>query len=111
MFVHIFGTGTTGYISVSKTKSYKTNCPRMHVCLILVCSTLAKSISPFARASWNSESCSNFASNWQEAFEQIVVDMIKPYAEKYTYPICITGGCALNVIINEKIKEKVSFIK
>ena len=50
------------------------------------------------------ESCSNFASNWQEAFEQIVVDMIKPYVEKYNYPICITGGCALNVLANERIR-------
>ena len=50
------------------------------------------------------EEQARFASTWQYAFEQIVIGIIKPYAEKYNYPICISGGCALNVLTNERIR-------
>ena len=52
----------------------------------------------------NFDEASRFASNWQVAFEQIVIEMIRPFVEKYNYPICITGGCALNVLVNERIR-------
>ena len=45
-----------------------------------------------------------FASNWQEAFEQVVLEVLRPYVEKYNYPICVTGGCALNVLVNQRIR-------
>ena len=51
------------------------------------------------------EDSAYFAANWQEAFEQIVISLIEPYVLKYDLPICITGGCALNVLMNERIRK------
>ena len=43
----------------------------------------------------------NFAATFQEASEEIVIDFLK----KHGFPdnLCITGGCALNILINQKI--------
>ena len=48
--------------------------------------------------------CAMFASNWQEVFTQLILDVLRPYVERYPYPICVTGGCALNVLTNERIR-------
>ena len=48
--------------------------------------------------------CADYASNWQEAFTQIVLELIEPYVSKYNLPICLAGGCALNVLTNERIR-------
>ena len=51
------------------------------------------------------EDSAEFASNWQEAFEQIVITLIEPYVLKHDIPICLTGGVALNVLLNERIRK------
>lgn len=43
----------------------------------------------------------------QEAFESIVFEFLDPYIRKYpSLPICVAGGCALNIVLNTKIKER-----
>jgi len=43
----------------------------------------------------------------QKAFEECFIEVVKPHMEKYpNLPICITGGCALNIILNTRIKKE-----
>jgi carbamoyltransferase len=47
------------------------------------------------------------AATAQRAFEECFIEVAKPYFEQYPdLPICITGGCALNIILNTRIKEE-----
>lgn len=41
----------------------------------------------------------------QHVFEDVIIRTIEPYAEKYQLPIVLTGGGALNVICNSRIKN------
>jgi predicted NodU family carbamoyl transferase len=53
----------------------------------------------------------NFARTVQEVFEDIVFELITPYIDQFkNLPVCITGGCALNIVLNAKIKERVKNI-
>lgn len=41
----------------------------------------------------------------QYAFEEYFIDLTKPFIEEYSHlPIVLTGGCALNVLLNEKLR-------
>jgi len=43
----------------------------------------------------------------QHVFEQCFFEISDKYVEKYPdLPICVTGGCGLNIILNTKIKER-----
>jgi len=43
----------------------------------------------------------------QRAFEECFIEVAKQYFNRYpTLPICITGGCALNIILNTRIREE-----
>lgn len=43
----------------------------------------------------------------QRAFEECFLKVAKPYMEQYPdYPICITGGCGLNIILNTRLKTE-----
>jgi predicted NodU family carbamoyl transferase len=43
------------------------------------------------------------AATSQEAFEQCFFEMADPFVQQYpNLPICITGGCGLNIILNTK---------
>lgn len=46
----------------------------------------------------------DFCSTVQDCFEQIVVEQIIEWTDK-SLPLCIGGGCALNVRINQKIRD------
>jgi carbamoyltransferase len=47
------------------------------------------------------------AATAQRAFEECFIEVAKPYFDQYPdLPICITGGCALNIILNTRIKEE-----
>ena len=50
----------------------------------------------------------DIAATAQEAFEQMVFETLTPIMERYhdDWPICITGGCALNIIANSKIEQR-----
>jgi len=47
----------------------------------------------------------DLAATNQYAFEQVCFDYIKPYIEKYNLNVVFSGGCALNVLFNQKLKE------
>ncbi len=49
----------------------------------------------------------DIAATSQKAFEECFLEVVKPYMDTYTdLPICITGGCGLNIILNTRIKEE-----
>ena len=47
----------------------------------------------------------DMAATSQKAFEECFLEVAKPYFEKYpNLPICMAGGCSLNIILNTRIK-------
>ena len=43
----------------------------------------------------------------QIAFENVFIELIKPYLEKYpNIPLILVGGCALNILLNTRLKEE-----
>jgi len=49
----------------------------------------------------------NIAATNQKAFEECFLEVAKPYMDKYSeLPLCITGGCGLNIILNTRLKEE-----
>lgn len=48
---------------------------------------------------------SDIAATSQTAFEDIFIELITPFINKYNLPVCISGGCALNVLCNSKVKN------
>ena len=42
----------------------------------------------------------------QHVFEDVIIKMMEPYVEKYNLPIILSGGGALNVICNSRIKNR-----
>ena len=49
----------------------------------------------------------DIAATNQKAFEECFLEVAEPYIMKYPkLPICIAGGCALNIILNTRIKNK-----
>ena len=47
----------------------------------------------------------DLATTNQYAFEKACFDYIIPYIEKYNLNVVFSGGCALNVLFNQKLKE------
>jgi len=50
-----------------------------------------------------------FAATGQLAFEEEILSIIMPFIEKYKIPICLTGGCALNVLFNERLRKLINY--
>jgi carbamoyltransferase len=49
----------------------------------------------------------DIAATSQRAFEECFLEVAKPYFDKYpSLPICITGGCGLNIILNTRLVEE-----
>lgn len=48
----------------------------------------------------------DLAATSQQAFENLIWRHIEPYLLQYKRPVCLTGGCALNVIFNQKLRDK-----
>lgn len=47
------------------------------------------------------------AATSQRAFEECFLEVAKPYFEQYPdLPICIVGGCALNIVLNTRVKQE-----
>ncbi len=42
----------------------------------------------------------------QQLFEEVVIENLKPYVYRYNLPIVMTGGAALNVLTNTRIKNE-----
>lgn len=48
----------------------------------------------------------NLAATSQKVFEYIFLKIAQPYFDKYSnFPIILTGGCGLNILLNQKLKE------
>lgn len=45
----------------------------------------------------------------QHVFETLFLERVLPLVAKYRLPICITGGCALNVLTNQRLAKLVEF--
>jgi carbamoyltransferase len=48
----------------------------------------------------------NLARTSQEVFEELFFENVDPIVEKYNLPIILTGGCALNIVLNTKVKSR-----
>jgi len=49
----------------------------------------------------------DIAATAQKAFEECFLEVAVPYFKKYPdLPVCITGGCALNIILNTRVKTE-----
>ena len=49
----------------------------------------------------------DLAATHQRAFEECFLEVAKPYFDQYPdLPICITGGCGLNIILNTRLVEE-----
>lgn len=48
----------------------------------------------------------NLAATSQRVFEDIFFEMADKFIQGHEHPICLAGGCALNIVLNTKIKER-----
>ena len=62
---------------------------------------------PFSKINkLSGENSYNIARTTQQVFEELFFENIDNLVEKYELPIIITGGCALNIVLNTKVKER-----
>ena len=55
----------------------------------------------------NGKDGQDLAASVQKAWEEVFLSYAKPFMKDWPdYPILITGGCALNIILNTRIKEE-----
>ena len=50
----------------------------------------------------------NLAATSQYVFEKLTFDILMPFVEHYKLPVGLTGGCALNVLFNEKLRRLIN---
>tara|TARA_X000001382_G_scaffold3950_1_gene3849 strand:+ start:1736 stop:3364 length:1629 start_codon:yes stop_codon:yes gene_type:complete len=56
---------------------------------------------------FNTEIGRNLAATSQRAFEDIFIKHAKPFIDQYQdLPICLSGGCALNITLNTRVAEE-----
>jgi len=44
----------------------------------------------------------------QKVFEDLFLDEVEPLMDKYKTNVCLTGGCAMNILLNTRIKKLVN---
>lgn len=49
----------------------------------------------------------DFARTGQHVFETLFLERVLPQAHYHRLPICVSGGCALNVLVNQRLSELV----
>ena len=52
------------------------------------------------------ENSYNLARTAQQVFEELFFEIAEPYILKYNLPIILSGGCALNIVLNTLVKQK-----
>lgn len=52
------------------------------------------------------ENSYNLCRTAQEVFEEIVFELIDSRVQDHNLPLVLTGGCALNIVFNTKVKER-----
>jgi len=50
----------------------------------------------------------DLAATSQKVFEEIVMAEVEPLLSQHDLPICLTGGCALNIILNQIFHEELT---
>jgi carbamoyltransferase len=51
----------------------------------------------------------DLAKTSQVAFEEITIDLISPFLEKYpNIPLIMVGGCALNILLNTRLRDELN---
>lgn len=50
----------------------------------------------------------DLAATSQYVFEEILLEKLMPLISHYDLPVCLTGGCALNVLFNDRLKKMLS---
>lgn len=60
-----------------------------------------------ARDALDGDDAYDLAATAQQVFEGIVLAELLPVATRLGLPICLTGGCALNVIVNQRLADAV----
>jgi carbamoyltransferase len=48
----------------------------------------------------------DFARTAQEVFEEVFFEKVDSIVREHNLPIVLTGGCALNIVLNTKVKER-----
>lgn len=48
----------------------------------------------------------NLARTTQHVFEELFFEVVNPFILKYNLPIVLSGGCALNIVLNTMVKER-----
>ena len=51
----------------------------------------------------------DIAATWQRAWENVFIRLVTPLIKNHAYmhlPLCLTGGCALNILLNTRIKKE-----
>lgn len=52
------------------------------------------------------ENSYNLSRTAQEVFEEVFFECVDDIVKSYNLPIVLAGGCALNIVLNTKVKEK-----
>ncbi len=54
----------------------------------------------------NGEEGNDFARTAQEVFEEVFFEKVDNLVREFNLPIVLTGGCALNIVLNTRVKER-----
>lgn len=55
--------------------------------------------------SFSGQDAYDFAATNQYVFENVFLKLSQPYLDQYKLPICFSGGCAMNVLLNSKLSQ------
>jgi len=47
----------------------------------------------------------DLAATSQRVFEDLFIETMQPHLQAHPLPVCLTGGCALNVLLNQRLRE------
>lgn len=47
----------------------------------------------------------DLAATSQRVFEELFFETMRPHLQAHPLPVCLTGGCALNVLLNQRLRE------
>ncbi|WP_146218067.1 MULTISPECIES: carbamoyltransferase C-terminal domain-containing protein [unclassified Caulobacter] len=64
---------------------------------------------PLSRNALSGADAFDLAATAQHVFERIFLDTVLPIAARYKLPICISGGCALNVMVNQQLADLIEW--
>src|SRR5262245_20916721 len=60
---------------------------------------------PLSRNAISGRDAADLAATGQRVLEDLFLDHVSPLVAKHRMPICLSGGCALNVVTNQRLAE------